>query len=81
MNIKKWTGRVVKTNIRVDKLKYDGGVDMSNFESFDLNNFIMSKSPIIISSKEALKDVTPIEWNSDVVSGRKKILVDSNKKR
>lgn len=29
----------------------------------------------IISSKEALKDVIPIEWSEDVLSGEKKVVI------
>lgn len=29
-----------------------------------------------ISSEEALKDITPISWSEDVLSGKKKVLVN-----
>lgn len=31
------------------------------------------KNTIIVSSKEALKDVSPIEWSKEVISGDKKV--------
>ncbi|WP_343339154.1 hypothetical protein TPELB_15090 [Terrisporobacter petrolearius] len=31
------------------------------------------KNTIIVSSKEALKDVSPIEWSKEVMSGEKKV--------
>ena len=40
---------------------------------------IRSKKSIILSTNEALKDVTPIEWDADVLNGNKKvILVEKN---
>lgn len=30
----------------------------------------------VISTNEALKDVTPIEWSSNVLNGRNKIRID-----
>jgi hypothetical protein len=40
----------------------------------DLNK-LKNKSKIEISSKEALKDIIPIEWSKDVLEGKKKIIV------
>lgn len=57
-----------------------GGVTMnrSNFKSLNLSK-LQNKKSIIISSKEALKDVTPIDWNQEVLTGKKKIVINCNK--
>lgn len=34
-----------------------------------------------ISTKEALKDIVPIEWSKDVTSGKNKAIVYSTKER
>lgn len=41
-------------------------------KSLDLNT-LKNKKTIIVSSEEALKDVTPIDWSEDVLSGKKKV--------
>lgn len=52
-----------------------GGNDM-NKEVRKLNlTKIRKKKSIIISTKEALKDVVQIDWSDDVLSGKKKIIV------
>ena len=38
-------------------------------------NMIKSKQRKTISSKDALQDITPIEWGDDVTAGRVKIYV------
>ncbi len=53
---------------------------MNNENLRPLNmNKIKEKQNVFISSKEALKDVTPINWSNEVLSGKKKILVDTLK--
>lgn len=42
--------------------------------TLDLNK-IKNKKSTIVSSKEALKDVTPIEWDKKILSGGEKIVV------
>ncbi|MBP7347674.1 MAG: hypothetical protein KA965_03245 [Butyrivibrio sp.] len=42
-------------------------------------NLINSKESKIVSSKEALKDVTTINWSDKVLSGEKKVLVSDKK--
>ena len=34
-----------------------------------------------VSTKEALKDVTPINWSTDVINGKNKIVLKSNKNK
>ena len=60
-------------NMSKDK-KIKGGVTMNNkkLRSLDLNK-IRNKKSIIVSSKEALKDVTPVKWDEEVLSGKEKI--------
>lgn len=45
-----------------------------NYKPLDLNK-IKSKKSIIVPSREALKDVTPIEWSDDVLSGKKSVTI------
>ena len=40
-------------------------------------NVLRSKKTTIVSSEEALKDITPIDWSKDVLSGRKKVTIIS----
>lgn len=49
-----------------------------NYKSLDLSK-LTDKKNIIVSSEKALKDVPPINWSNDVLSGKKKVLVDCNK--
>ena len=39
---------------------------------------LLSKNHVFISSKEAMSDVVPIQWESDVVSGARKIMLSSH---
>lgn len=47
-------------------------------KSLDLS-LLKTKKTAIISSAEALKEVTPINWSNAVLSGKKKIIVTCNK--
>lgn len=47
------------------------GIDMS---------IIKSKKGRIISSEEALRDVRPVDWEKDVLDGRKKVIVTTDKR-
>lgn len=38
---------------------------------------IKDKNSSMISSKEALKDVILIKWSDDVLTGKKKVIIDS----
>ncbi len=60
-------------NTNINK-KNEGGVTMNNknLKSLDLNK-LKDKKTTIISSENALKDVTPIDWDEDVLSGKKKV--------
>lgn len=49
----------------------NGGVNMKSLDLSSLGN----KKITIMSSKEALKDVTPINWSKSVLSGKKKVTV------
>lgn len=44
------------------------------YRQFDINR-IKNKQSKIVSSEEALKDVTPIKWSEDVLLGKRKITV------
>jgi hypothetical protein len=67
---------VDKKNIRLKK----GGNDMMNkkYKPLDLSKLAAKKSTIV-SSEESLKDISPINWSKDVLSGKKKIRMDLSK--
>lgn len=57
--------------------KWNGGISMNNnseYKKLDMNK-LFSKKSTIISTKESLKDVVPIEWNNEVLSGKKKVII------
>ncbi len=67
---------VFKRKIRLKR----GGNDMMNkkFKSLNLSK-LNGKKSTIVSSKKALEDITPINWSSDVLSGKKKTLIEYGK--
>ncbi|AGY77974.1 hypothetical protein [Clostridium autoethanogenum] len=40
------------------------------------SNKLKNRKFISISSKEALKEVIPIDWSEDVLTGKKKVIVN-----
>ncbi|KUO73380.1 MAG: hypothetical protein APF77_13745 [Clostridia bacterium BRH_c25] len=52
-------------------------VNKENYKKLDLNK-IANKKSIIVSTKEALEDVTPVNWSDIVLSGKKKIIIEKN---
>lgn len=42
--------------------------------SLDLNK-LKNRKHTVISTKEALRDVTPINWSKDVLSGKRKVTI------
>lgn len=78
MNIKRWTSsKSIKVDL--DKLKSNGGVNMNKLKSFNLN-ILQNKKTTIVSTQDSLKDVAPINWSEEVLSGKKKVLLDYNDK-
>ncbi|QPW56579.1 hypothetical protein IRP61_11215 (plasmid) [Clostridium botulinum] len=78
MNIKRWTSsKSIKVDL--DKLKSNGGVNMNKLKSFNLN-ILQNKKTTIVSTQDSLKDVTPINWSEEVLSGEKKVLLNYNDK-
>lgn len=49
------------------------------YPKINFKALLKNKKTTIVSSKEALKDITPIDWSEDVLSGKNKVIVDSNK--
>ena len=49
-------------------------MDKVTYRPLDLKK-IQDKKHTVVSSEEALNDVIPIEWDDDVVSGKKNILL------
>lgn len=45
------------------------------FEYTRLNVNAVTKDVRVLSSEEALKDVTPIDWSDSVLSGEKKVVI------
>lgn len=46
------------------------------YKKIDFKQLLENKKITIVSSKEALKDVTPFEWSDEVLSGKKKVIID-----
>ncbi|WP_039230764.1 hypothetical protein [Clostridium haemolyticum] len=78
MDIKKWTS-LKSIKVDWDKLKGNGGVNMNKLKSFNLN-ILQNKKTTIVSTQDSLKDVTPINWSEEVLSGEKKVLLNYNDK-
>ncbi|MGY0372459.1 hypothetical protein [Clostridium sp. JNZ J1-5] len=79
MRIRRWTSSNKPIKIKLDKLEHNGGVSMNKFKSLNLN-ILQNKKTTIISTQESLKDIAPINWSEEVLSGKKKVLVDYNRK-
>jgi hypothetical protein len=57
-----------------------GGVEMDMAQEYKLDiNRLVGDKPNIISTKEALSDVAPIQWEDDVVNGKKKVILTKPK--
>lgn len=56
------------------KLKKEGVNMSNNYKSLNLSK-LKNKENVIVSSRDALKDVTPINWSKEVITGKKKITV------
>ena len=50
------------------------GNTMAKYNTLDLCA-LMGKKSKIVSSEEALKNTKPIEWDDDVIQGKRKVLV------
>ncbi|RMD02724.1 hypothetical protein D9O40_05335 [Clostridium autoethanogenum] len=64
--------------IRLKKWKSKGGDNMSR--SLNLNK-LKNRDFISLSSKEALKEVIPIDWSEEVLTGKKKVIVYNPKNK
>lgn len=54
---------------------------MKNDKNIGINMDIIRKHNLkVVSTKEALKDVTPIQWSESVKNGSKKVIVSSYKR-
>lgn len=52
---------------------------MERYATLDLQALSRKKSKIV-SSQEALRDVKPVEWDKDVMQGKRKVIVTQEKK-
>jgi len=57
-----------------DKKEEDNSMSAAGYATLNMN-IINTKKSKIISSKEALKDVTPIIWDNEVLNGNKKVII------
>lgn len=48
-------------------------------KGLDINKLLQTKKFEVISSEKALKDVIPIDWSEDVLSGKKKVILTKPK--
>lgn len=67
MSIRMWTGRIRRTYI--GKI---GGVKM---KGLNIANLKKEKNLITVSSKDALKDVTPINWSKEVLERKRNVCI------
>jgi len=49
-------------------------MDEITYRTLDIKK-LQEKKHTVVSSDEALMDVVPIEWDADVVSGKKRVLL------
>ncbi|UWG97984.1 hypothetical protein LPY66_04030 [Dehalobacter sp. DCM] len=64
---------------KIIKLKRGGnGMMKQKFKSLNLSK-LNGKKTTIVSSEKALEDITPINWSKDVLSGKKKVRIDTGK--
>lgn len=59
------------------KVKKIGGTSFmttQTYKKLDLDK-IRSKKTVVVSSKEALEKITPIDWSKDVLSGNKEVII------
>lgn len=68
MVIKMCTGKIRRVYI-----KKIGGVKMKGLNMAKLEK---EKNLITVSSSDALKDVTPINWSKEVLEGKRKVEID-----
>lgn len=52
---------------------------MERYATLDLQALSRKKGKIV-SSQEALQDVKPVEWDKDVMQGKRKVIVTQEKK-
>ena len=50
-------------------------MEKAEYKKLDLKKLFESKPSKIVSTKEALKDVEPIQWSEEVLSGKAKVIV------
>lgn len=50
----------------------------SEYRKLDLEK-INKRITKFVSTEESLKDITPIKWNDDILSGRKKVVITEEK--
>ena len=55
------------------------GANALQYRKLDFNK-INSRIVGNISSEEALKDINPIQWSEEVLSGRKKVIITKENK-
>jgi hypothetical protein len=74
---------LIKTGMRGIINKNTKGVIIMSESRREYKRLDMSKlvfADRIVPMEEALKDVTPIEWSDDVLSGKKKVVVTNAEK-
>jgi len=53
-------------------------IDNKEYRHLDITK-LRSKKSIVISSEESLKDIVPIDWSDEVLSGEKKVIITGKK--
>ncbi|AGY78002.1 hypothetical protein [Clostridium autoethanogenum] len=65
---------------KVKLKKWKGKEEDGMSRSLNLNK-LKNRDFISLSSKEALKEVVPIDWSEEVLTGKKKVIVYSPKNK
>ena len=54
-------------------------VEKLEYNKLDIKKLLETKPTVIGCSKEALKDVIPIQWSDDVLSGKVKVIISDKR--
>lgn len=63
----------MENNKEMEDCSMEAVIDRSGYKRLNLDSLRFSDK--VMSSKEALKDVTPIEWSDEVISGERKVII------
>jgi len=68
----------IDKNIEGDDDMSTLAIENKEYRRLDITK-LRSKKSSVISSEESLKDIVPIDWSDEVLSGKKKVIITSKK--